>query len=155
MDEATTRQALADLSARYAAGVDDRDLRAVGELFVEDGRLVLPDPPQRLDPVVEHVGREQVVQALRQLEAVARTFHEVVGAVHELGADGTTARGRVAGVAHHLTPDGEGRFRDLVWYLHYDDTYRVVEGTWRIGTRRLVIDAIATHPVRAVRGVAD
>lgn len=154
MDETTTRQALAGLSARYAAGVDERDPDAVADLFVDDGRLVLPDPPERLDPAVEHAGRARILGALRELEAIPRTFHEVVGAVHDLGADGTTARGRVAGVAHHLTRDGEGGFRDLVWYLHYDDTYLAVEGTWRIGTRRLVIDAIATRPVRAVRGVA-
>lgn len=155
MDEVTTRQALADLAARYAAGVDERDLAGVADLFVEGGRLMLPDPPEHLEAVDEHVGRDAIVRALGQLETVSRTFHEVVGTVHDLGAGGTTARGRVAGVAHHLTPDGEGRFRDLVWYLHYEDTYRLVEGTWRIGTRRLVIDAIATHSVRVVRGVSD
>lgn len=151
MDEATTQQALADLSARYAAGVDDRDLQAVSRLFTADGQLVLPDPPDRLAPAVAHTGRAEIVQALSDLGAVPRTFHAVVGMVHDVADDGTTARGRVACVAHHFTPHPEGRFRDLVWYLHYDDTYLIADGAWRIARRRLVIDAVETRAVRAVR----
>lgn len=122
------RQCLADLVHRYAAHVDDRDFDGVGQLFTDDGRLVLPDPPQRCDPVLEHVGRDAVVQAIAGVEAFVRTIHAVVGVVHDLDPDGVSARGRIACVAHHVLPERDGEQRDLTWFLRYDDTYERVDG---------------------------
>src|SRR5690606_32219407 len=50
------RVELADLVARYALHVDRRDLAALAGLFTDDAVLVLPDPPERMGPVLVHRG---------------------------------------------------------------------------------------------------
>lgn len=127
---------LSQLVHRYAARVDDG--LGVGALFTEDGVLVVPDPPDVLDPVLEHAGRDAIQAATT---VGIRTFHEVVGTVF----DGHC--GRIACVAHHLVkPD-----LDLVWHVRYADTYAEVDGTWLIERRELSIDLIETRPLKRSR----
>jgi hypothetical protein len=40
----------------------------------------------------------------------------------------------------------------VVWHLRYDDDYLRTRAGWRIHGRALTINAIATHPVRRLRG---
>ena len=127
---------LAQLVHRYAAAVDDG--AGVGDLFTADGVLVVPDPPEVLDPVVEHVGRDAIQAATTGLP---RTFHAVVGTVFD--AD----RGRIACVAHHVVkPD-----LDLVWHVRYADRYARVDGQWLIARRELTIDLVETRPLKRSR----
>ncbi|MFN2537313.1 MAG: nuclear transport factor 2 family protein, partial [Mycobacteriales bacterium] len=86
---------LSQLVHRYALAIDSR--QSVVPLFTADGALVVPDPPQVLDPVIEHVGPAAIAAATSGLP---RTFHAIVGEVFSTGADG--ARGRIACVAHHV-----------------------------------------------------
>ncbi|MBE1530844.1 nuclear transport factor 2 family protein [Actinomadura algeriensis] len=139
---------LRDLVARYALHADRRDLHALGGLFAPDATLVLPDPPADLGPVRTHTGRDAIVRALSTLNDVPVTSHELAGEVFD--AEGETATGHVACVAHHIT-EHEGKLTDLAWHLHYTDAYIRQDGTWRIAHRALQIDWIETRPVRKAR----
>lgn len=131
---------LCQLVHRYAAHVDDGT--GAGSLFTVDGVLVVPDPPDVLDPVTEHVGREAVQAATTGLP---RTFHAIVGEVY--WTDATGHRGRIACVAHHVVrPDV-----DLVWHVRYADTYAPVEDTWLIARRELSVDLVETRPLKRSR----
>lgn len=143
------RLALHDLVHRYAIAVDDGDTDAVAALFTADATLVSPDPPERLDAVVEHRGPDGVRAALTALGQFRRTVHEVTGVV--LDPDGDGARGRVAGVAHHYLERDQG-LTDVRWRLRYDDHYVRTGPGWRIARRAVTVLAIETSPVRQVLG---
>lgn len=121
-----------DLVHRYAACVDAKDLDALVALFTADGLLVVPFPPDQLDPVVEHRGGVGIRTALAPLSAFARTHHEVSAVV----VDGST--GRVTGAAHHYLADGT----DFCWQVRYDDEYAEVDDGWRIARRAVTALAI-------------
>ena len=142
------RLALTDLAARYALHADARDLPALTGLFAEDAVLVLPDAPERLDPVRTFTGRAEIAAALAALETIHVTFHALVGEVFDAGPEPGTATGQVACVAHHDTRKGA----DLVWHTRYADAYRLDGGTWRFARRELRIYTIETRPVRRFRG---
>jgi SnoaL-like domain len=144
------RAALADLVHRYAAGVDDRRFDAVAELFTADAELTLPEPPATLEPVHQHRGRAAVRDAVAEVGATIRTQHAIVGEVYDAGPQPGTARGRIAGVAHHWVQH-EDQLRDVTWHLRYDDEYQRVGTEWRISSRVLTIDAIDNRQVRQVR----
>ena len=133
-----------DLAHRYAAAVDDRDFAAVAALFAPDGALVTARPPKRLDPVDAHVGQEGVLQAMRLLDGVPRTFHALVGEVY----DGST--GRIACVAHHLV-ETDGVVVDHVWHLRYLDQYVDTADGWRFARREVHVDLVEQRPVAAAR----
>jgi hypothetical protein len=144
------RPALGDLVHRYAAYADQRRLDDLAGLFVPDGELVLPAPPDRLDAHRVVTGREAIVAELGALHGLAVTAHELVGEVYDGtdGGDGLVqgATGRVACVAHHVSED-----RDAVWHLHYDDRYALVDGRWRFARRELHVDLITTGRVHRHR----
>ena len=129
-----------DLAHRYAAAVDDRDFAGVAALFAPDGVLVTARPPGRLDPSYAFVGPGGVLEAMRLLDGVTRTFHAVVGQVY----DGT--RGRIACVAHHVVDE-----TDHVWHLRYLDDYVETADGWRFARREVHVDLVQALPVVAVR----
>ncbi|TQS26621.1 nuclear transport factor 2 family protein [Microbispora sp. KK1-11] len=143
--------ALADLVARYALYADERDTARLTGLFTPDGVLVLPDPPRALGPVLTRTGHEEIAAAMTALESLTMTFHALAGQVVDPGPEPGTATGAVACVAHHLSERADGP-SDLVWHLRYADTYRRLDGAWRIARREVRIDWIETRPVRRVRG---
>ncbi|WP_244931332.1 nuclear transport factor 2 family protein [Nocardioides sp. W7] len=144
-DPAALRLALGDLVHRYAALADQRRTSDLAELFAEDGELVVPTPPERLEPHLELRGRAAIAEHLSVLAGLMLTSHQLVGEVYD-ALDDNRAVGRVACVAHHL--DGE---RDVVWHLHYDDTYVRESGVWRIRRRELRLDFIHTQRISAHR----
>ena len=133
---------LSQLVHRYALAVDSG--QSVVPLFTDDGVLVVPDPPEVLDPVIVHAGADAIAAATAGLPP---TFHAIVGEVYSSGEDGPC--GRIACVAHHVL-DGK---TDLVWHLRYLDHYRQVEGSWRIARRELSIDLIETRPLKRARSL--
>jgi ketosteroid isomerase-like protein len=139
---------LLDLVHRYAACVDERDVDAAAALFTEDGVLAVPAPPRTLTPVHESTGAEQIGAALGSVRGLTRTVHTIGGVV--LDAEEGGARGRVTATAHHLSEDA-GALRDLMWHLHYRDSYRRTERGWRFVRRELVIDVIESRPVARAR----
>ncbi|EHB47073.1 hypothetical protein MycrhDRAFT_6132 [Mycolicibacterium rhodesiae JS60] len=144
------RVALSDLVHRYAGAVDDRDIQMVLGLFVGDGALVLPDPPDVLMPVRHSRGPDEIAAALAAASTVGRTHHAIGSEVYTAGSNPDLAQGRIAATAHHWSRRDEG-IVDLVWYLRYDDEYVRTEFGWRIARRALTIDAIETRPARRLR----
>jgi hypothetical protein len=145
------RLALTDLVHLYASAVDDRRFDDVVELFTETAELRLPDPPQSLEPVRRHHGRDGVRQAMAAVAGVDRTQHAIVGEVYAPGDDSNYALGRITCVAHHWSLN-DGQVTDLVWHLRYDDEYMRTHAGWRIHGRALTINAIETRPFRRLRG---
>nr|WP_221220440.1 nuclear transport factor 2 family protein [Mycolicibacterium sp. BK634] len=144
------RLALSDLVHRYAAAVDDRDIATALGLFVDEGELVLPEPPDVLTPVRHHRGPDEVGAALAAATTVGRTHHAIDSEVYSPGANPDVAQGRIAATAHHWSRRDEG-IVDLVWYLRYDDEYIRSDSMWRLARRALTIDAIETRPTRRLR----
>jgi hypothetical protein len=144
------RLALTDLVHLYAATVDDRRFRDVVELFSDTAELHLPDPPDALEPVRMHRGRDGVRSAMAALAAIDRTEHAIVGEVYAPGPEPGYALGRITCIAHHWTRQGD-QVTDLVWHLRYDDEYLRMKSGWRIHARALTINAIETRPVRRLR----
>jgi hypothetical protein len=141
------RIALADLVARYALYADHVRYTGLVGLFADDGVLVLPDPPEQLEPVHSFRGRDEIGKALRALERFPRTSHEIVGAVFDPGRENATATGQVACVAHHLNEDEAGQPIDFVWHVRYSDAYRREGGFWQIERRTVQIDFIEKRSV--------
>jgi hypothetical protein len=144
------RLALSDLVNRYAAAVDDQDVETVIGLFVGDGELVLPEPPDVLTPVRRHRGPAAIGDALAAATSVGRTHHAIDSEVYTAGSNSTLAHGRIAATAHHWSRRDEGII-DLVWYLRYDDEYVRAEQGWLVVRRALTINAIETRPTRRLR----
>jgi len=141
---------LSGLVHRYAGYVDARRFDDVAELFTVNAELILPQPPDHLEPCVRHNGHAGVHTAMTALGNVTRTHHGVVGEFYTGTPVADMATGAITGVAHHWTDRG-GQITDHVWYLRYADVYRRGEQGWRIAVRTLSIDAIETRPARQVR----
>lgn len=125
-----------ELAHAYAAYVDASDLDGLVTLFTPDCLLVVPDPPVRLDAVVEHRGADGLRAALAPLAAFASTRHEVAS----VEVEGCT--GRVTGTAHHFLEDGT----DLRWQVRYDDEYRRDGDGWLISRR--AVTALSIERIR-------
>ncbi|ACY99049.1 MULTISPECIES: nuclear transport factor 2 family protein [Thermomonospora] len=145
------RVELADLVARYALHVDRRDLAALAGLFTDDAVLVLPDPPERMGPVLVHRGWEEIARVMSSLEVFPVTMHALAGQVFDPGPEPGTATGSVACTACHLS-ERDGTVVNLAWHLRYADIYRRQGGAWRIARRELHLEWIETRPVRRWRG---
>ncbi len=141
---------LSGLVHRYAGYVDARRFDDVAELFTANAELILPQPPDHLEPCVRHNGHAGVRAAMAALSSVTRTHHGIVGEFYTGTPAADMATGAITGVAHHWTDSG-GQFTDHVWYLRYADVYRRGEQGWRIAVRTLSIDAIEARPARQVR----
>lgn len=141
---------LSGLVHRYAAYVDAQRFDEVARLFTVDAELVLPEPPDQLEPSVYHRGHEGVRAAMSGLATVTRTHHGILGEVYSASSAAAVATGEITGVAHHWI-EQRGTLTDYVWYLRYRDIYHRVEQDWRIAQRSLTIDAIESLPAGRVR----
>ncbi|MEB3030401.1 nuclear transport factor 2 family protein [[Mycobacterium] nativiensis] len=141
---------LSGLVHRYAGYVDSRRFDDLTELFTANAELILPKPPEHLEPCVRHNGHGGVLDAMSALAGITRTQHGILGEFYTGGTPGDVATGSITGVAHHWIDNG-GQITDHVWYLRYSDVYRRSEQGWRIAVRTLSIDAIETRPARQVR----
>ncbi|MCX2929703.1 nuclear transport factor 2 family protein [Mycobacterium sp. CVI_P3] len=147
---ASDRLTLSDLVHRYAAAVDDGDVAAAIELFVSDGELILPEPPDVLTPARSHCGPDAIGAALAAATGVGRTHHGIDSEVYTAGSTPDVAHGRIAATAHHWSRRGDD-IVDLVWYLRYDDEYVRGAAGWLLARRALTINAIETRPTRRLR----
>lgn len=146
----STRLALSELVHRYAAYVDARRFGELAELFTADTELVVPDPPEHLEPCTRHHGHTGVRDAMSPLAELTRTQHGIVGEIYTASAAPDVATGEITAVAHHWTAHGD-QITDHVWYLRYSDIYRRGQQGWRIAVRTLTIDAIESRSARQVR----
>lgn len=145
-----SRLELSELVHRYASYVDARRFDEAAELFTAEAELVLPDPPDHLEPCRRHRGHAGVREAMSALATVNRTQHDIVGEIYAASTSPDIATGEITGVAHHWI-EHDGTFTDYVWYLRYRDAYHRLGPGWRIARRELTIDAIESRPARQVR----
>lgn len=146
------RSHIRDLVEQYALPVDSRDFTGASELFTPDALLIVPEPPDRLDPVRTVAGRAAIQQELAGLKFFAVTFHSVCGQSVRLALEADRAEGRVNCVAHHISQSAEGA-RGLTRYLRYDDSYQRTESGWLLARRALTIEVIDSRPVKRVNDV--
>jgi uncharacterized protein (TIGR02246 family) len=120
LDRVESRQAIADLPARYARAVDSRDIDAWLNLFVED-----------VDCGRRGRGREALRSFIEpSVRSFYRSIHYVCGQVAEF-IDGDTAEGTVYCRAEH--EDGD---QWIVMAIIYFDRYVRREGRWYFERRR-------------------
>ena len=142
--------ALSDLVNRYASLVDSRLFSDVIRLFAEDGELIVPEPPSSMAPVKRIFGRESIKSDLSRLSDFELTFHELVGQVFEPGVSPEYASGRIKCVAHHVLRKGS-EHTDLIWHLHYSDSYRKFDEKWLLVRREICVDMIDVRSPKRVR----
>ncbi len=147
-------QELCDVSAAYAAFVDERNGPSLATLFADGGRLVVPDYPHDLRPVVVWSGHDELARVVDGLRRYLVTFHHTSD--HRFAIAAERATGTVRCVAHHVGPgDGFGVL-DTVWFIRYADEYLRTPGGWRFASRTLHLDFVEQHPVvRVGPGLGD
>jgi len=127
--ELLDRAQIRDLLARYARGVDRRDLELVRSCFTEDaayeGALSTTDIAHALATLRE------------SLERYTTTMHFLGNQSIEL--DGDAAHSETCAIAYHRTPR-EGGAQDLVLGVRYRDDLVRERGRWRICRRHAVCD---------------
>jgi hypothetical protein len=140
--------ALRALVERYALAVDERRVADISMLFTTDGVLAVPRPPASMEPTAERVGRAAIEEAMASLHRYVATTHAIVG--HVVDGDppsASAATGTTTCIAHHVRQSDDGSLTNIVWGLHYRDTYVVDDGTWRFARRALSVDWIEERPV--------
>jgi len=131
---AEVHEALRSVAARYAAGVDRRQLDLFLSAFHPDATLAVhrpqagPDDRPRLMRGHPEIGR--VVELIARYPA---TFHLLGQGRYEVRGD--QAAGEVYCVASHYVPSAEGD-SNRVMYIRYEDEYRRDRGgPWQIQRR--------------------
>ncbi|WP_380876215.1 hypothetical protein ACFB49_07800 [Sphingomonas sp. DBB INV C78] len=127
MSEWEDRVAINDALARYADGVNRRDVDLWGGSWDEDAQWVLFDP----EPVK---GRDAIVAAWKQ---AMEGFPFVVMYVSQgsVAIDGERAEGRSYSSEVAETADG----KKMRVYGTYEDEYRKRNGTWGFSSRKFTI----------------
>ena len=124
--EVEDRAAISELTARYNFSIDNRDLKAVGELFTDNATFGSKDGAMRA------MGREAI---LKQFE----DRFSVLGATNHFAHDHvvwfeapTRARGLLSVHAELWRKE-----RAMLTALRYDDAYEKVGGLWCFAERLL------------------
>jgi ketosteroid isomerase-like protein len=121
------RAELAELIARYALAVDDRDLDAIAALFTPDGAF------RSRDGVMEARGTQAVLEQFRgRFRALKLSNHFSHDHVFTFGDDPDAATGLVTAHAE-VWRNG----RALIGALRYQDAYRRHQGRWCFADRLL------------------
>jgi ketosteroid isomerase-like protein len=121
------RAELAELIARYALAVDDRDIEAIAMLFTPDGAF------RSQDGVMQARGTEAVLEQFRgRFRALKLSNHFSHDHIFQFGADPDTATGLITAHAE-VWRNG----RALIGALRYQDSYRRHEGRWCFADRLL------------------
>jgi hypothetical protein len=136
-DDLRDQQALRELVYRYAHCADTRDGPGYAALFAADGVLE--------GAAFRYAGTEDLAGVAPQLSRFAKTYHMVFNCLFVI--DGDEATGEIYSAAHHLTPDEDGRYSDLVMHITYRDRYRRTADGWRIAKRTVDLLMTETRPV--------
>jgi hypothetical protein len=144
---------ISELKARYFRLVDDQNWEAWRELFADDFEVDLADG--------YHIeGADNWVAAVREMMVASRTAHH--GHMPELTMDSPTeAHGRWA-LADYLewpSDPGTGERHGVTGYGDEQETYRKVDGEWKIASMRLSylrFDALPRTPLpERIAGLED
>jgi hypothetical protein len=143
---------LFELSRRYAAAADGRDVEGFLSVFVPDARLSICSGPVPGQVVRVVSGHEELAAIPTSLARYHRTFHFLGQSGYQ--REGDRASGEIYCVAHHLTVGPSGA-QDKVMYIRYADEYHAdAVNAWRIAHRLVRIDWTEIRPVDAP-GVAS
>jgi hypothetical protein len=149
IDAIADELALRALSARYAAGLDQRDAAVFITAFLPDAELMFHRDARSAEPDTVRRGHAELRLVPERLDRYAETFH-FVGQT-EYDVDGAGATGRVHCMAHHRSDETGEDGTDYVMFLVYDDVYRPDgEGRWRIARRVGRIHWTETRPTNPV-----
>ena len=142
--ELLDREAIKELKARYFRLLDAQDWDGFRQCFIEDAEFDV----QGREFIV---GAEAYVSEAQRVMRGARTLHQ--GHMPELTIDGPTEAHGQWLLADYLEwpadPD-TGERQGMKGYWRYDETYRKLDGEWRIATLRLRplrIDPLPREPL--------
>jgi ketosteroid isomerase-like protein len=150
MDEAllrelAEREAIKELKARYFRLLDTRDWAGWRAVFTDDVRVTLPTGSV--------TGADAFVAEVRATLEGARTVHH--GHMPELTIDSATEAHGIWALNDYVEwdPDPEtGERRGIEGFAHYHESYRKLDGGWRIASldlRYLRIDPLRGPPLPA------
>lgn len=127
-------EAIKQLKARYFRLMDTKQWDAFGELFSEDAEMNVVDDAGRERGHL--VGRSEIAARVRAAVDAAQTVHH--GHMPEIELTGPDrARGTWA-MFDYVEFPSEGERAGFRGYGHYHETYRKVDGDWKIETLKLV-----------------
>ena len=124
--EATDRDAIRELLARYARALDERDWEALAACFT-------PDAQAEYSGVVLEPGVAAIVRHVEQLAGIPASTHLVGNVLIRLRGDEADVDSQAV---VHLVLEQGSRARVRVRGLFYSDVVRRVAGEWRIADRR-------------------
>jgi len=132
-EELLAIEKIKQLKARYFRLMDTKRWDELGSVFAAAAEL---DVRQDAGQDAGHVrGRERIVDAIRSAVDAARTVHH--GHMPEIELSGPdSARGTWSMYDYVEWPAEAGR-RGFHGFGHYEETYRIEDGAWRIATLRL------------------
>jgi hypothetical protein len=132
VDRVVDELALRTVAARYAAGLDRRDVDLFISAFLPDAQLAFHVDARSTEPDTTRRGHGALRGVPERLAVYAETFHFLGQGMYEF--DGDHATGIVHCIAHHRSGDGVGT--DYVMHMTYEDAYdRDLNGAWRIARR--------------------
>ena len=123
-----TRLAIQDVMARYAAGVDDRNMEQYRSCFADDVEIVGfgPETLAGADNWVEDVKNK--------LEAFGETQHMLGPQLVDIDGDKASTRVDVQAM-HYLKTKPDSQL--TLWATYLTD-YRCIDGAWKIVRHELV-----------------
>jgi hypothetical protein len=126
-------------AARYAAGVDRRDVELFLRAFDADATLTIPPRDGSGDATMLR-GHAELSRVVERIARYDTTFHCLGQSLIDR-VDDTVAHGEVYCTAHHWRTVDDRR-EHMTMYIRYADAYRRGDdGEWRIATRSLHVDA--------------
>jgi hypothetical protein len=135
--DAEIRAELHDLSVRYAAAADYRDVESFVDVFAEDATLIVHNGDS-VDEISGN-GLGRIPELLRRYD---RTFHSLGQARYWSNESGQTA-GEILCTASHMSDR-----KNFVMYIRYQDTYQKGgDGRWRIQYRDVQVQWTETREV--------
>jgi ketosteroid isomerase-like protein len=135
--------ALVALAARYARGVDRRDVDVFCSAFHPDATLTVVRGGRESSPMTGHAHLARVIDRIARYDA---THHMLGQSTYEVDPGGEHATGEVYCVASHLARTDSGA-TNQVMYIRYLDAYTRLDSAWRISARQVVVDWSEVHDV--------
>jgi hypothetical protein len=126
-------EAIKQLKARYFRYMDTKDWTRFASVFAADAEIDVTDDAGPEAGLVS--GRDEIAASIERAVGAARTVHH--GHMPEIELTGRdTARGVWAMFDYVEWPAGKGRV-GLNGYGHYIESYRKIDGAWRIASMKL------------------
>jgi hypothetical protein len=90
-------------------------------------------------------GHAEIGRVIERIAVYPKTFHMLGQSRYDVRAG--TATGEVYCQAHHYAFTDEGDVNRVMYIRYLDDYLPAADGTWRISSRRVLVDWTETHHV--------